>query len=499
MSKKKSLSRLSSSATFSADLSSRSFVFSSFRSEATDNGYDASPDGHDQMGWGDDPEKGQRQKSRPLSSFANTRLSHEGPDDEGHEVENDRRVKKTTSHDGGSSSRSATSKLMETISWRRCLLAITFLGILSVTIYFSLQKSKANGKEKDVQSFVSSNGTTSNNNDNSNIFDAGQGVYPQINNTVQSLPTGYQDTAPSLTPSLYFAEGSSEGTNGVQANSPAELQTTSPRMETNSPSSTTTGRNEPPPLSISPPASSPTVVTNPPSTSSTPSTVYANALVSSPSLTILPPLDLPVSFTISAPSIDVDVTPVVLLAPTVPAPTIPAPTVPAPTVPAPIVPAPIVPAPTIPSPTPPIVLGSESVILYSNEAMGTDVFRFSPNGAYQVGLTLDGDLVVVHQPFNELVWSSGTAGRGIVQLSMQPDGNLLLRDGSGVTIWATNTYGYPGARLVVDDGGQVAVKTDTNPPTTLWLHGVPRGGGISYTSDYNRELVFPVRGAFYYP
>lgn len=485
MSKKQSLSRLSSTAS-TADLSSRSFVFRSLSSGWTDNNDDDAlfdgvgedqqqHDGCHEIVWGeDDPEecvrqKKKKKKSRPLSSFANKRLSDEGDDDDHEAIEV--QIRKGMN---GSPYTSATRELMEKIAWRRCLVALTVLGILCVIVHFSVQKAIGHGNENDVTtSFVSSNGTTSNNNYNDNsTFDAGQEDGTSEDQTVQDVPMGNHDPAPSMTPTAYLAVGT--------PHSPPvnpELHSISPRMETNSPSITTTADDA---FSIIPPTtSSPTVVVaNSPSTSSPspiPSTTVASPLVSSPT-------DLPGSFTVTAPSGSVTV-----IVP--PSPTMASPTVP-------------VSAPTLPSPTDPPIIGfgnNEIVVLYPDESMEIGVFRSSPNGVYKVGLTDDGDLVLKQHPSDEIIWSAGTAGRGGNKLSVQPDGNLILRDGSGTTIWTTNTYGYPGARLVVDDGGQVAVKTDTEPSTTLWLHGIPRGSGISFTSDVSRDIVFPVRGAFYYP
>jgi hypothetical protein len=480
MTNKEQLARLSSSLTDATmDLSSRSLFIRSFRG-IDDDGNEDEDQHRIEMEW-DDPERGERQKCRPLSSFANNRLSNE--------VDDTPCVKKASTDTISilpSGPCISASKLMQRMGpfWHRFFLALAILGVLWVTVNFSLQKATENGKENNI-SFVSDE--TSNGN-NANIFDVGQ------DDTDSTPELGDQDAVPSLTP-VDAEEGTPQGADGdvpivdsipkVQTVSPSsnpESQTIDPAFnpEAQTLSPTTTGWVSP--LPTSPPSSFPLIVsyapTSAPTIYSSPSpSVVANPPVSSPSVNAPPPLDLPVSvpaLPTSAPSGEFVVQP---------------------------------PPPTNPSPT--SSMGSpslgESVVLYSNESMEPGVFRASPNGLFQVGLTIDGDLVLMQQPFNKIIWSAGTSGAATERLFMQTDGNLLLRDGSGVTIWTTQTYGYPGARLVVDDAGQVAVKTEaigTEPATTLWLHGIPRGA-ISYTSDAfqsaSSNLAFPVRGAFYYP
>jgi len=49
---------------------------------------------------------------------------------------------------------------------------------------------------------------------------------------------------------------------------------------------------------------------------------------------------------------------------------------------------------------------------------------------------------------------------------MQTDGNFVVYDSTGRPVWASNTWGHPGAGLVVqDDGNTVIYSTGSSP---LW-------------------------------
>jgi hypothetical protein len=135
---------------------------------------------------------------------------------------------------------------------------------------------------------------------------------------------------------------------------------------------------------------------------------------------------------------------------------------------------------------------AESVILYPNENLERGVFRSSPNGRYQAGLSETGDFVLLNADQNDHIWSAGISGG--VRAHMQTDGNLVVRDASNKGIWSTNTHTYPASKLVIDDFGQVALKFGLD---RLWFSGVPRSYyHYRVTPD---ELEFPVRGTFYYP
>lgn len=148
----------------------------------------------------------------------------------------------------------------------------------------------------------------------------------------------------------------------------------------------------------------------------------------------------------------------------------------------------------------------EIVVLYPNEYLEAGQFRYSPNGRFKVGLTeRDGNFVLVETNlFGErVVWSArmDSGSNWVSTLDarcfMQGDGNLVLRDSqTKKSIWMTRTHGNQQARLVLDDSGRVAVISGDGLRTALWMNGVPRE---HYTGPSSNDMMFPIRGAFYYP
>ena len=58
-----------------------------------------------------------------------------------------------------------------------------------------------------------------------------------------------------------------------------------------------------------------------------------------------------------------------------------------------------------------------------------------------------------------------------MKLSMQRDGNLVLRDQAMSAIWSSGTANHPGALLTIDDSGMIGIKEGEN---TLWSIGSPK-------------------------
>ncbi|MBD2152827.1 hypothetical protein H6F44_22335 [Pseudanabaena sp. FACHB-1277] len=94
-------------------------------------------------------------------------------------------------------------------------------------------------------------------------------------------------------------------------------------------------------------------------------------------------------------------------------------------------------------------------MLKSNESMGKNESRISPNGCYRLTLQEDGNLVVYNR--SKALWGSGTEGKAIESLRMQSDGNLVMYGYDNKPVWASNTLGNDGARLEVQDDGNVVI------------------------------------------
>jgi hypothetical protein len=110
----------------------------------------------------------------------------------------------------------------------------------------------------------------------------------------------------------------------------------------------------------------------------------------------------------------------------------------------------------------------ESIVLSSNQSLERGEFVFSPNGKFKVGLTSAGDLVLQND-LSRTIWNAKVSGG--FRCYMQGDGNLIVRQSNNKPIWESETSQNADARLVVDDGGRIAVVHDSTP---LWVDGIPR-------------------------
>ncbi|OEU08315.1 hypothetical protein FRACYDRAFT_250104 [Fragilariopsis cylindrus CCMP1102] len=188
----------------------------------------------------------------------------------------------------------------------------------------------------------------------------------------------------------------------------------------------------------------------------------------------------------------------------------------------------------------------------------------SPSGLYQLSLNQNGDLTIrsrkiinlntttsdaniVTSNWSDILWQKdGFPDNGVyttttsvdgngdtteikkrnIKLSMQVDGNFVLRDtsaGEGITIWKSLTRQNPNAYFVFDDSGQIKV-IDATTGYPLYLDGIPTKLSVqSNTNDdddddgkstKNTDIAttttsniagrgnlgpYPVRGIFYYP
>jgi len=116
----------------------------------------------------------------------------------------------------------------------------------------------------------------------------------------------------------------------------------------------------------------------------------------------------------------------------------------------------------------------------------------SDNGLYTLTMQSDGN-VVLRDSASTPLWRTGTGGGQFVprDFIMQTDGNLVLYDTSGQARWNSKTPGNPGAFLNVQDDGNLVVyragsatetvgnslwSSGTNVPPPLTLTTVVEGG-----------------------
>lgn len=131
-----------------------------------------------------------------------------------------------------------------------------------------------------------------------------------------------------------------------------------------------------------------------------------------------------------------------------------------------------------------------AVILRSGDSIRPGDSVQSPSGDFGVRMTKTGDLVLEDMRSNSTIWSAGTIGGAICY--MQDDGNVVIRDRFDQNLWRSKTHKHDNSILIVDDGGRIAVRYGE---TLVWMQGTPLG---NYTGPSSNDLVFPVRGTFYY-
>ena len=136
-----------------------------------------------------------------------------------------------------------------------------------------------------------------------------------------------------------------------------------------------------------------------------------------------------------------------------------------------------------------------TIALASNhKLLGRNRFVSSPNGKYQVGLDLEGKLVM--REGNSYIWAlqdvNGNYISNASKVFMQSDGNLVLKTSSNKGVWNSETSNNFGSEFRIDDAGQLTVVFEGTP---IWIDGLPRG---RYTVASSSDLTFPVRGIFYY-
>ena len=85
---------------------------------------------------------------------------------------------------------------------------------------------------------------------------------------------------------------------------------------------------------------------------------------------------------------------------------------------------------------------------------------------YRLAFTARGNLELWKTPELSLVWESRTSGKG-AKLIMQGDGNLVIYDDDGESVWASGTFGNERALLGVEDDGRLVIYS-ADLSQTLW-------------------------------
>src|SRR5579859_7291129 len=115
--------------------------------------------------------------------------------------------------------------------------------------------------------------------------------------------------------------------------------------------------------------------------------------------------------------------------------------------------------------TPPIP-PSQPDRLSQNQGLTIGQSINSISGRVSLILQSDGNLVLISTLKPD--WASGQHF-GAFAVVMQTDGNLVLIDGNGNALWASGTYDYPGAFLIVQNDGHLVIYNTANE--SIWQVG----------------------------
>ena len=124
----------------------------------------------------------------------------------------------------------------------------------------------------------------------------------------------------------------------------------------------------------------------------------------------------------------------------------------------------------------------------------------SPNGLYTLVLQTDGNLV--EYAAGRPVWTTSTSGRSGARLTLQGDGNLVLRSSANAAIFATYRYASnPQALILRDDGALYTARADgseywgVHPQAAVLGPGASiRPGQSLVSSDTQYELTLQTDG-----
>lgn len=89
------------------------------------------------------------------------------------------------------------------------------------------------------------------------------------------------------------------------------------------------------------------------------------------------------------------------------------------------------------------------------------------NGNHAFIMQTDGNLVEYNG--TTAIWASGTWGHPGAYCSMQADGNLVVYSSTGGALWASGTYGHSGAYCTLQSDGNVVIYSSTGG--ALWATG----------------------------
>ncbi len=111
----------------------------------------------------------------------------------------------------------------------------------------------------------------------------------------------------------------------------------------------------------------------------------------------------------------------------------------------------------------------------------------SINGTYHFNLQGDGNLVI-YSSAGKVIWAANTNGKGGTRLVLQSDGNLVLYTSAGKAVMATGTVGKGAAHLIMKNDGNLVLANASGAAVweTKTSDGSGGGGTTPSPSGYVR-------------
>jgi hypothetical protein len=98
------------------------------------------------------------------------------------------------------------------------------------------------------------------------------------------------------------------------------------------------------------------------------------------------------------------------------------------------------------------------------EVLTSNASVTSADGRFRLIYQEDTNLVLYRDPDIVALWDIRPQRGGVGVCIMQQDGNLVVYNASAEAVWASNTAGNPGSRLVVQDDGNVVIYRPDGTP-----------------------------------
>jgi len=128
--------------------------------------------------------------------------------------------------------------------------------------------------------------------------------------------------------------------------------------------------------------------------------------------------------------------------------------------------------------------------MLSGEVLTPGKMIKSKNGTYSLVYQGDGNLVLYKKESNggsRALWASNTYGKPGAVCNMQYDGRLVIFDQNGKILWATNTFGHTGSRLYVQDDGNVVIYNANNKP--IWATNTVESNSSKETVAQGNDML----------